>query len=68
MIYALIFSLVFVAICVMLLGIKVFFTKNGTFPETHIESNKNLKEKGITCIKNQDWEDFNKKNIFEIKN
>ncbi|MDR1543955.1 MAG: hypothetical protein LBS50_06030 [Prevotellaceae bacterium] len=35
-----------------MLGIKVFFTKNGKFPNTHISANKELKKRGITCLNN----------------
>ena len=66
MIYVFFITVFLIAICVLLLGFRVFFTKNGKFPNTHVEGNKALKEKGITCMKRQDREDFNKKNIFEI--
>jgi len=42
-------SIVLVGICVLLLGVKVFFVKGGKFPNTHIHGNPALKEKGITC-------------------
>ena len=46
-------------IVVLLMGIRVFFTKNGTFPNTHIGGNKALREKGITCAKSQDIAMYN---------
>lgn len=54
MINTILLSLAIVALAMILLGIKVFFTKNGEFPNTHIEGNKALREKGIHCIKTQD--------------
>jgi len=39
---------------VLLMGFKVFFTKNGKFPNTHVEGNKALRDKGITCVRSQD--------------
>jgi len=39
---------------VLLMGFKVFFTKKGKFPNSHIEGNKALREKGITCVRSQD--------------
>jgi hypothetical protein len=33
------------------LGINILFRKNGKFPETEVGSNKNMKNLGITCTK-----------------
>ena len=54
MIKVLLLTFLIVVISVLLIGIKVFFTKNGTFPETHIGKNKAMKKKGIHCAKTQD--------------
>lgn len=48
--------LLIVAICVLLLGIKVFFVKGGRFPNTHVSGNKALRDKGIGCVQSQDRE------------
>ncbi|HIT15667.1 MAG TPA: hypothetical protein IAA88_04705 [Candidatus Avimuribaculum pullicola] len=42
-------SILLVGICVMLLGVRVFFVKGGKFPNTHIHGNAALRKKGITC-------------------
>lgn len=42
-------SIVLVGICVLLLGVRVFFVKGGKFPNTHIHGNRALRDKGITC-------------------
>ena len=47
---------IFVAIAFILMGLRVFFTKNGRFPDTHIGGNEALRKKGITCAKTQDRE------------
>lgn len=39
---------------VLLMGFKVFFTKEGKFPNTHVEGSKALRDKGITCARSQD--------------
>ncbi len=39
-----IMALVFVG-----LGIKIFFSKQKSFPETHVGENKNMKNLGIGC-------------------
>lgn len=46
------FALILAA--VLLMGFRVFFTKDGKFPNTHVEGNKALREKGITCVRSQD--------------
>lgn len=47
-------SLGLIAIAVALLGIKVFSTKKGKFPNTHVSGNKYLRDKGIFCVQTQD--------------
>ena len=45
-----------VAICILLLGVKVFFVKGGKFPNTHVSGNAALRRKGIGCVQSQDRE------------
>ena len=47
-------TLAIVAICVALLGVKVFFTKAGKFPHFHISGNKEMMKRGIDCVESQD--------------
>ncbi len=47
-------TLLIVAICVLLLGVKVFFVKGGRFPNGHVSGNKALRKKGIECVQSQD--------------
>lgn len=47
-------TLLIVAICVLLLGVKVFFVKGGRFPNGHVSGNKALRKKGIGCVQSQD--------------
>ncbi len=54
MIQAFIVSAVLLIIGILLFGIRVFFIKNGEFPNIHIGGNKALKEKGIACATSQD--------------
>ena len=44
-------SLLIVAICIALLGVKVFFVKGG-----HVSGNKAMRERGIGCAQSQDRE------------
>lgn len=50
----LLYTLLIVGIAVVLLGIRVFFIKGGQFPNSHVEGNKALREKGIHCASRQD--------------
>lgn len=56
MLDTLLISLLIVAICVVLLGVKVFFVKGGKFPNMHVSGNKALRDKGIGCAQSQDRE------------
>ena len=49
-------SLLIVAICIALLGLKVFFVKGGKFPNGHVSGNKAMRERGIGCAQSQDRE------------
>lgn len=44
-----------VGVAVILLGIRIFFTKKG-FPNIHIGSNKAMRDRGIGCYASQDRE------------
>jgi len=43
-------------VAVLLMGIRIFFTKRGEFPNTHIGGNKALADKDIHCAGTQDAE------------
>lgn len=45
-----------VAICVLFLGVKVFFVKGGKFPNEHISESKAMQQHGIHCYTEQDAE------------
>jgi len=66
MIETLLFSVLIVAICLVLLGVKILFIKGGKFPNTHISGSKAMREKGITCVQSQDRE-ARKKKAFTFK-
>mgnify|MGYP006924223780 CR=1 FL=1 len=40
-------TLLIVAICIVLLGVKVFFVKGGRFPNGHVSGNKAMRDRGI---------------------
>lgn len=48
-------ALIFIALCVVGLGFRIFFLK-GTFPNTEIESNPEMRKLGIKCAKQEELE------------
>ncbi len=54
MIQAFIISAILLLIGILLLGVRIFFTKDGSFPNIHIGGNKALKDRGISCATSQD--------------
>lgn len=56
MLYTLLITMLIVAICIILLGVKMLLVKGGKFPNTHISGNKAMRERGITCVQSQDRE------------
>lgn len=56
MLKTIVITLLIVAVCVVLLGVNIFFRKNGKFPNTHVSGNKALRKKGIGCVQSQDRE------------
>ena len=58
-------TLLIVAICVVLLGLRIFFVKGGKFPNGHVSGNKAMRDRGIGCAQSQDRE-AQKKNRFSI--
>ena len=42
-----------IALCIVLLGVKVFFVKGGKFPSMHIHDNPAIREKHISCYKEE---------------
>ena len=52
-----------IAVAVVLMGIRVFFVKNGKFPDTHIGHNTELQKRGISCAAATDAEQRSRKNL-----
>lgn len=50
----LILCVFFMAMAAIGLGIRMLLKTNGKFPETHVEKNKALADKGITCARHTD--------------
>ena len=56
MFVTLLYTLLIIAISLLLLGVRVLFKKDGEFQSQHISGNAYLKEKGIHCVIDQDKE------------
>ena len=55
------FTAGFLALAVVLLGVRVFFVKDGRFPSPHISDNKYLRKKGISCAVSTDAQERKEK-------
>ena len=55
-------SVVLVALCVFGLCFNIIFRKDGKFPETEIENNKEMRKRGIQCAKEDEIKLWGKKN------
>lgn len=53
MLQTIIISIIILSIAILLMGVKVFFTKKGSFPNTHISNSDAMKERGISCATSQ---------------
>lgn len=51
-------TIVLVALAFAGLGLNILFRKNGKFPQTEVGSNKNMKNLGITCTKQDEMKIF----------
>ena len=56
MVQTIILSIIVLAIAIMLMGVRVFFTKKGTFVNTHVSGNKAMIDRGISCASSQERE------------
>ena len=56
MIKTLLIGMILLFVAFLLMGIRVFFTKKGEFPNTHVGGNKALTDRGIHCASTQDAE------------
>jgi len=53
MLQTIIISIIVLAIAIMLMGVRVFFTKKGSFPNTHVSNSQPMKNRGISCASSQ---------------
>lgn len=63
MLVTLLTSLLIVAICIVLLAVKILFVRGGKFPNTHVSGSKAMRERGIGCVQSQDREARQKRRL-----
>ena len=56
------FTLFIVGLCVIGLCFNIIFKKDGKFPDTEIEHNKEMRKRGLQCAKVEERKLWNKKN------
>lgn len=47
-------AVAFLGVAILLLGVNIFFKKDGKFPNGHVSGNKEMRKRGVTCIQSQD--------------
>lgn len=57
----LLFTIFLVGLCVIGLCFNIIFRKDGKFPETEIENNKEMRKRGIQCAKMEEKKLWGKK-------
>ncbi len=55
MIQILLLTVALIGVAVVLLGVKIFFVKGGKLPNTHIHANPEMKRRGITCARDEEF-------------
>ena len=54
-------ALLLVGLCVIGLCFNIIFRKNGKFPDTEIENNREMRKRGIKCAKEDEIKMWGKK-------
>ena len=50
---------------ILLMGYRVFFTKKGKFPSIHVDSNPEMRKRGIKCVRSQDLDEQKKEKFIK---
>ena len=66
MVKTFLFTLLIIAISIVLLAITILIKKNGRFPNLHVGGNKHMRERDIKCVQSQD-RDARKDNPMRVK-
>lgn len=66
MVKTFLFTLLIIAISIVLLAITILIKKNGRFPNIHVGGNKHMRKRGIKCVQSQD-RDARRENPMRVK-
>ena len=66
MLKTLLFTLLILAISIVLLAITILIKKNGRFPNIHVGGSKHMRKRGIKCVQSQD-RDARRENPMAVK-
>ena len=66
MLTTLLITLIILAICILLMSVKILFKKGGRFPNIHIDGNRALAKKGIFCARTMHRIAVRKKGLYDI--
>lgn len=55
-------AIILVGLCLIGLCFNIIFRKDGKFPETEIEKNKEMRKRGIKCAKEEELKLWGRKN------
>jgi hypothetical protein len=66
MLTTLLVTVLIVFACVVMLCVNILLKKNGTFPNSHIDGNQALQNRGIRCARSQHYEQSHRKNLEEL--
>lgn len=48
------YCVLIIAICMLLLSVRLLLLKNGRFVNTHVSGSKAMRQRGIGCVQSQD--------------
>ena len=67
MIKTLALSILILAVAALLFGVKIIFKRGGMFSSMHIHDSKAMRDRGIKCVIEQDFEARNKADAVKEK-
>lgn len=55
--------IVIIALCVLMLCVRMILKKDGRFVKTHVSQNPYMREKGVGCIQSQDYAERHRRKL-----
>jgi hypothetical protein len=54
------------SVCIALLSIRLLVKKEGEFPSTHVDASPAMRERGIHCVRTQDYMERQRKKLSDL--